>query len=76
MGSVPPPKIIPIRPSPKLVPILRTTLSLAEYYGGPWERQPTLRSLRHALLRAIAELEADSPHAAASRGHLAIPGPP
>jgi hypothetical protein len=44
-------------PSPKLAPMLRSTLSFVEQYGGSWERNTTLRALRRALLRTVWELE-------------------
>jgi hypothetical protein len=56
MGNPAPQKRVPAQFHPVLTPILRTTLSLVEYYSCPYEKDPSVYALKRALHRAIEEL--------------------
>lgn len=58
MGYPAPRNLVPAQFHPVLTPILRTTLSLVEYYTSPCERDPSIHALKRALHQAIEELEA------------------
>ena len=48
--------------STNLANILRSILSLVDYYGDTYKHGPALRELKLAITRLLADLEAESAH--------------
>jgi hypothetical protein len=57
-------------PPPILVPILRSTLQLVEYYGGTDAQGPQLAELTDALQRSIVAIEATTASSSVRPGSI------